>query len=123
MIYLILIAVLLALYYLFMSPSSQLFGKFPSRIKTDEKIIYLTFDDGPNEPYTSEIIDYLNSKKIKATFFVVGECANKYPKTIKKIHDSGHSIVITQSLINFLTTLKLQPCKKRYKTIKQSSKE
>ncbi|NDC21756.1 polysaccharide deacetylase family protein [bacterium] len=92
MIYLILIAVLLALYYLFMSPSSQLFGKFPSRIKTDEKIIYLTFDDGPNEPYTSEIIDYLNSKKIKATFFVVGECANKYPKTIKKIHDSGHSI-------------------------------
>jgi peptidoglycan/xylan/chitin deacetylase (PgdA/CDA1 family) len=92
MIYLILIAVLLALYYLFMSPSSQLFGKFPSRIKTDEKIIYLTFDDGPNEPYTSEIVDYLNSKKIKATFFVVGDCVKKHPEILNKMAKSGHTI-------------------------------
>ena len=80
------------LYWTFMSPTSQFFGKFPSKISTKDKTIYLTFDDGPNEPYTSQIIEYLNSKKIKATFFVVGECAKKYPKTIKKIHDSGHSI-------------------------------
>jgi len=107
MIYLILVAILLALYYLFMSPGSQLFGKFPSRIKTDEKIIYLTFDDGPNEPYTSEIVDYLNSKKIKATFFVVGKCAKLQPNTLEKIAKSGHTIgnhTMSHSFIQYFKT-------------------
>jgi len=92
MIYLLILLGLSLLYWLFMSPTSQFFGKFPSKISTKDKTIYLTFDDGPNEPYTSQIIEYLNSKNIKATFFIVGECAKKYPKIIKKMYDSGHSI-------------------------------
>ena len=94
-----------------MSPHSQLFGKFPSKITTNGKIVYLTFDDGPNEPYTSQIIDYLNSKKIKATFFVVGECAKKYPKTIKKMHDSGHIIgnhTKSHKFFNYIKTPAMQ---------------
>lgn len=75
-----------------MSPESQIFGNFPSRVKTTNKTIYLTFDDGPNEPYTSQIIDYLDSKKIKATFFVVGDCAKKHPEVLKKMSKSGHTI-------------------------------
>jgi len=75
-----------------MSSYSQLFGRFPYRVKVGKKIIALTFVDGPNEPYTSQIVDYLNEKNIKATFFEVGECVRKYPEITKKIYQSGHVI-------------------------------
>jgi len=54
------------------------------------KIVYLTFDDGPNEPYTSQILDVLKKEKVKATFFVCGANAEFYPETIKKIARDGH---------------------------------
>ena len=91
--FLVLPGVLLAVgYWLFMSPFSQLFGKYPFKVKTRKKIIALTFDDGPNEPYTSQIVDYLNRKSVKATFFQVGRCVERYPEISKKIVDSGHVI-------------------------------
>lgn len=106
-----------------MSPSSQIFGPFPSQIKSKEKIVYLTFDDGPNEPYTSKIINYLDSKNIKATFFIVGECAKRYPKIVKKIHDSGHSIgnhTMSHSFIKYFKLSKiLNDIKANQKIIKQ----
>ncbi len=74
------------------SPSSQVFGKNYWREKTSQKIVALTFDDGPNEPYTSEILDILAKYKIKATFFVVGENALYYPETTKRILREGHVI-------------------------------
>jgi peptidoglycan/xylan/chitin deacetylase (PgdA/CDA1 family) len=91
---LIVIAVLalFVLYWLFLSPYSQIFGYFPYKVKTDKKVIAITFDDGPNEPYTSQLIDFLDSKNAKATFFIVGENANKNPRTLKKMIKSGHSI-------------------------------
>ena len=70
----------------------QAFGPVKNKIKTNKKIIALTFDDGPNEPYTSEILDILDSYNFKATFFVVGDNALKHPETIKKIISSGHEI-------------------------------
>lgn len=79
-------------YWLFMSPFSQVFGHYPWRIKTTEKLVALTFDDGPNEPFTSEIADYLASKQIKATFFQVGECIKRYPAITKRLYDEGHVI-------------------------------
>ncbi len=46
-------------------------------IKTDEKVIALTFDDGPHKKYTPEILDVLSKYDAKATFFIVGENAEK----------------------------------------------
>lgn len=80
------------LYWLFMSPYSQIFGKFIWRVKTDKKQIALTFDDGPNDPYTTEILDFLKDRKVKATFFIVGENAKKNPKLVKRIDQEGHLI-------------------------------
>lgn len=80
------------IYWLFFSSFSQFFGRFPFASNTKEKVIAITFDDGPNEPYTSQIVDFLNSKDIKATFFMVGKCVQKYPKTVKNIYKSGHTI-------------------------------
>ena len=80
------------LYWLFMSSYSQVFGDFPYKVDIKEKIIALTFDDGPNEPYTSEVLSYLREKNIPATFFLVGKCIERYPELIKQIQNDGHVI-------------------------------
>lgn len=54
------------------------------------KIVALTFDDGPNPPYTNQILDILKKEGIKATFFVCGANAKRHPELIKKIHQDGH---------------------------------
>lgn len=54
--------------------------------------VALTFDDGPNPIYTRQILAVLKKYNIKATFFVVGANAKKYPDVIKEIHDQGHII-------------------------------
>lgn len=68
---------------------------FPSIIwkgKTDEKILHLTFDDSPTPEFTFWILNLLEKLNIKATFFCVGESAEKYPKIILSILDKGHQI-------------------------------
>jgi len=80
------------IYYLFFSSNSQVFGKVVSSVKGQEKIIALTFDDGPNEPYTSEIANVLDSYNIKGTFFEVGQNIEKYPKTTARLFEKGHVI-------------------------------
>jgi peptidoglycan-N-acetylglucosamine deacetylase len=73
-------------------PTSSFFGKVYAAEKTPDKTIALTFDDGPNEPYTSEILDILSSSHINATFFVVGENAQLYPDVVKKIIADGNIV-------------------------------
>ena len=59
---------------------------------TEEKLIALTFDDGPHPKYTKEILDILNEYGVKATFFVIGENAALYRDEIKRISDEGHEL-------------------------------
>lgn len=54
--------------------------------------VALTFDDCPLEPYTSQILDTLAKHNLIATFFVIGERAQKHPDVVKRIMDEGHSI-------------------------------
>lgn len=56
----------------------------------EEKVIYLTFDDGPSS-YTEDVLALLEKYNIKATFFV---CDNGRPQLITKIHEAGHAIGI-----------------------------
>ena len=58
----------------------------------EEKIIALTFDDGPHPKYTNEILDLLNEYDAKATFFVLGKMAELYPDIIKRQWKEGHEI-------------------------------
>lgn len=58
----------------------------------DHPWIALTFDDGPNEPYTSAILDILKDEQITATFFIVGKYAAEYPETVQRIAREGHAI-------------------------------
>ena len=54
--------------------------------------IFLTFDDGPNEPYTSQILDILKAHEAKATFFVCGMGVERFPLATRRILDEGHSL-------------------------------
>ncbi|NLI60775.1 MAG: polysaccharide deacetylase family protein [Clostridiales bacterium] len=56
------------------------------------KKIALTFDDGPNDHTTSEILDILKRFDIAATFFVLGKNAKAYPEIVKRIFDEGHQV-------------------------------
>lgn len=57
-----------------------------------ESSVYLTFDDGPHPEITPKVLSILKENDAKATFFCVGENAEKYPNVIKQILADGHSI-------------------------------
>ena len=60
--------------------------------ENEDKRIALTFDDGPHYKYTAEILDILDEYNIKATFFVVGQLAEKYPELILRELAEGHEV-------------------------------
>lgn len=57
-----------------------------------EKVIALTFDDGPHPRYTPRILELLERYQVKATFFMIGENMALYPDLAKKVAESGHEI-------------------------------
>ncbi len=61
-------------------------------INIDEKIIALTFDDGPHRKYTPEILDVLAKYDARATFFIVGEHAEKNPNIVLRMNEAGHEL-------------------------------
>ena len=62
------------------------------RIKTSEKKLYLTFDDGPDPVSTPRLLDFLRKHEISALFFCNGAAAEKYPELIHLIRQGGHLI-------------------------------
>jgi peptidoglycan/xylan/chitin deacetylase (PgdA/CDA1 family) len=62
------------------------------RVKTTEKILYLTFDDGPDPDSTHQLLRLLIQYNIKAQFFCSGSASLKYPGLVSNIKDSGHVI-------------------------------
>lgn len=72
----------------------QVFLKlFPSvtwRISTPDKILFLTFDDGPVPEATPEVLDLLSAYKAAATFFCIGENIQKHPEIFKRLISEGH---------------------------------
>lgn len=62
------------------------------RMDRHEKVVYLTFDDGPIPEATPFILDQLDQFGIKATFFMVGDNARKYPHLLEEVRRRGHRI-------------------------------
>ena len=58
----------------------------------DEKVIYITIDDGPIPEMTPGTLDMLAQYNAKATFFCVGDNVRKYPDLFQRIKDEGHSV-------------------------------
>ncbi len=106
---LILVLLIGVLAYGYFVPVSPVFGKVYSQGATPawDKVIALTFDDGPNEPYTSQVLDILDKYNIEATFFLIGYNVALYPYTARRIrtrhvignhtysHDANHALTFT----------------------------
>ena len=76
-------------------PSIYLRWLYPKalwRMDRHEKAVYLTFDDGPIPEATPFILDTLDQFQIKATFFMVGDNAQKYPHLLAEVRRRGHRI-------------------------------
>lgn len=58
----------------------------------DDKVAYLTFDDGPFPPNTNAILDILKAENIRATFFSIGTSIEYYPEVITRVYEEGHGI-------------------------------
>ena len=79
------------LYELMSSRSFQLFGGLTAQVETEEKVVALTFDDGPTKNIDS-ILPLLDKYDVKATFFLIGEEIEKHPEETNKIIEAGHQI-------------------------------
>jgi len=70
-------------------------GFFPKHLIVDSgksKLSAITFDDGPCPGNTEKILDVLEQYGVKATFFMSGEEAEKYPELINQIYQQGHQL-------------------------------
>ncbi|MEO5570768.1 MAG: polysaccharide deacetylase family protein, partial [Bacteroidia bacterium] len=73
--------------YLLRNFYRQLIWNFP----TEEKILYITFDDGPISEVTPFVLEQLKKYNAKATFFCIGENIEKHPEIFKQIKEQGHT--------------------------------
>ncbi len=62
------------------------------QVDVPEKVVALTFDDGPSPVWTPKILDELKKAGIKATFFMIGEHVEKYPQIARRVAEEGHEI-------------------------------
>ncbi len=70
----------------------SLFPNFVWRVPTKEKVLHLTFDDGPVPEVTPWVLDQLKQYGAKATFFCVGDNINKHKEIFDRIIAEGHSV-------------------------------
>lgn len=80
--------------YLIKTPKfiQELFPNFTWRIPSSEKVLYLTFDDGPIPEVTPWVLEQLSAYNAKATFFCVGDNIQKHPEVFEQVKAAGHAV-------------------------------
>lgn len=69
----------------------KVFGSL-TNVVTQERVVALTFDDGPHPEYTPRVIEILERHHARATFFMVGQAALQRPELVKRVGEAGHAI-------------------------------
>ena len=72
--------------------NSPIFGRPITRLRSADRAVALTFDDGPNPDATPAILDALAARGTKATFFILGRHAERWPELVARVAREGHSI-------------------------------
>ena len=70
----------------------QLVGDVTCRVETDEKLVALTFDDGPTKYGVDAVMEALARNNAKATFFLIGRAVERNPEAVRRLIDAGHEI-------------------------------
>ncbi|MEH1968220.1 MULTISPECIES: polysaccharide deacetylase family protein [unclassified Nostoc] len=65
---------------------------YQAKLKANEKVIALTFDDGPGPKNTAQILEILKKNDVKATFFMIGQMVKYFPQVAKQVAADGHVI-------------------------------
>ncbi len=80
--------------YLVKTPSAvrKVFPRYLWKVDTTDKVVYLTFDDGPTPEITDAVLDVLKTHNALATFFCVGHRIASYPDIVARIKREGHLI-------------------------------
>jgi uncharacterized protein (TIRG00374 family) len=74
------------------TPNAPLFGRVVDGHGTPDRVMALTFDDGPSVETTPVVLEMLRTRKVKATFFVLGRHADEHPEIVAAIRADGHEI-------------------------------
>ena len=70
----------------------KFYSKWVWRISTEQKELFLTFDDGPHPTITPAVLNLLKQYEAKATFFCIGDRVKRYPEVYKQILAEGHAV-------------------------------
>ncbi|MCD4839222.1 polysaccharide deacetylase family protein [Neobacillus sedimentimangrovi] len=88
---LLFVLLLFSINQLMNSRTYQLFGDLINKVETDQKVVALTFDDGPTNK-NPDLLPLLEKYHAKATFFLIGADIEKYPEEAKKLVEEGHQL-------------------------------
>ena len=88
----VLLATLYGIWQLSSARSFQLFGGLIHRVNTNEKVIALTFDDGPSKRYTDQVLAILAAEQVTATFFVTGKETKQNLFQARQLLAAGHQL-------------------------------
>jgi len=78
--------------YSTLAPRSQLYGRTFIGTGAGKREMALTFDDGPNDPYTLQLLDVLSKYNVKATFFLIGKYVDQRPDIVRDVVAAGHVV-------------------------------
>jgi peptidoglycan/xylan/chitin deacetylase (PgdA/CDA1 family) len=86
------VAAALSAGYQSMAPTGQWYGRTFTGLSRGSKLLALTYDDGPNDPYTLRLLEVLAKHEVKATFFLMGKYVRLRPDIVRDIQQAGHVI-------------------------------
>jgi len=97
-------AAAIAASYQSVAPTGQWYGRTFTGLTRGARQIALTYDDGPNDPYTLRLLEVLALHRVKATFFLVGRYVRQHPEIVREIVQAGHVVgnhTFTHPLLTF----------------------
>jgi peptidoglycan-N-acetylglucosamine deacetylase len=75
-----------------MSPTSQLYGRTFIGLPRGSRCLAFTYDDGPNDPCTWRVMEVLERRGVKATFFLIGHFVRQKPEIARALGEAGHAV-------------------------------
>ncbi|HEY7615369.1 MAG TPA: polysaccharide deacetylase family protein [Terriglobales bacterium] len=78
--------------YQSMAPAGQWYGRTFTGLARGSRKLALTFDDGPNDPYTLHLLDVLSRHEVRATFFMIGHYVQRRPEIARAVAEAGHVV-------------------------------
>ena len=91
--------------YQSMAPTGQWYGRTFTGLAPGTKQLALTYDDGPNDPHTLRLLEFLAKHNVPATFFLIGRHVRQRPDIVREIDEAGH-VIGNHTLTHPLLTLK-----------------